>query len=390
MAQIYKIFEFLQRFYIKKSFCMMFLYFFIYVNMFRLLKNYFSTIGFIIVIYLFYTSVPFYQDFLLKHLQIPFLGIHIYTKDIFQSVVFLFISLLPLFYIYHTEKSKALVVIEYIWKKIRSFSYKMNEKEKVSILAWIVKAFWAPLMIFWLSENITWMIQNIILSYGNWSLAKLNFLVFFDSYFFYLCFSLILFFDVLFFTLGYLIESPKLGNQIKSVEHTFLGWFVTLICYPPLNSFISGGFAVFWLFIIPGIGWYSQDFPKFESENLHIIMNSLILILMGLYASASVSLWLKASNLTNRGIVQKWLYKYIRHPAYICKNTAWWIGGLPFILEAIKTSDWKYLSFILLGLSWWTFIYFLRAWTEERHLSLDPDYREYKKKVRYMFLPRVF
>ena len=113
------------------------------------------------------------------------------------------------------------------------------------MLAWIVKAFWSPLMIFWLSGHIVEMVQNTILSYGNWSLIKINFFAFFDTYLFHLCFSLILFFDVFFFTMGYLIESPKLGNQIKSVEHTFLGWLVTLICYPPLNSFITGGFTVF-------------------------------------------------------------------------------------------------------------------------------------------------
>ncbi|MBW2459776.1 MAG: isoprenylcysteine carboxyl methyltransferase, partial [Deltaproteobacteria bacterium] len=34
--------------------------------------------------------------------------------------------------------------------------------------------------------------------------------------------------------------------------------------------------------------------------------------------------------------------------------------------------------------------YGARAWTEERHLSRDPDFRAYKKKVPYRFIPWVW
>jgi protein-S-isoprenylcysteine O-methyltransferase Ste14 len=42
--------------------------------------------------------------------------------------------------------------------------------------------------------------------------------------------------------------------------------------------------------------------------------------------------------------------------------------------------------FILLG---FILIYMLRAWTEERHLSRDPDYLAYKQSVRWWFIPGV-
>jgi len=32
-------------------------------------------------------------------------------------------------------------------------------------------------------------------------------------------------------------------------------------------------------------------------------------------------------------------------------------------------------------------IYYMRAMTEEKHLEIDPDYLEYKKKVKYKFIP---
>jgi len=56
------------------------------------------------------------------------------------------------------------------------------------------------------------------------------------------------------------------------------------------------------------------------------------------------------------------------------------------------------LAGVLAGISqqyfifWLAFvgIYSLRAWTEERHLSMDPDYIAYKKKVRYKVFPGIF
>jgi protein-S-isoprenylcysteine O-methyltransferase Ste14 len=41
-------------------------------------------------------------------------------------------------------------------------------------------------------------------------------------------------------------------------------------------------------------------------------------------------------------------------------------------------------------MAFWSFIYFLRAITEERHLSNDPEYVAYAQKVRYRFIPGVF
>ena len=38
----------------------------------------------------------------------------------------------------------------------------------------------------------------------------------------------------------------------------------------------------------------------------------------------------------------------------------------------------------------WNFIYYVRARTEERHLSLDPNYRAYMKHVRWRFIPGVW
>jgi protein-S-isoprenylcysteine O-methyltransferase Ste14 len=99
--------------------------------------------------------------------------------------------------------------------------------------------------------------------------------------------------------------------------------------------------------------------------------------LWGIFVWASISLGFKASNLTNRGIVKTGPYCFVRHPAYAVKVLVWFIQGIFFGQFGI---------FIMAGFA---IIYFLRAWTEERHLSMDPDYVEYMKLVKWRFIPGV-
>ena len=83
-----------------------------------------------------------------------------------------------------------------------------------------------------------------------------------------------------------------------------------------------------------------------------------------------MALGFKASNLTNRGIVSHGPYACVRHPAYIAKNLAWWIGALPTLYCAFSSGDVRAAGYSLLALCGWTTIYALRAITEERHLLL--------------------
>lgn len=171
---------------------------------------------------------------------------------------------------------------------------------------------------------------------------------------------------------------PALKNKIKSVEPTLIWWAVAILCYPPFNSTVTD---IVW--------WYSTDFPKFENVTMLIGLNVLLLVLMSIYARASLALWFKASNLTNRWIVVKGPYKYVRHPAYICKNTAWVIGSIPMIYAGFVYENTSLFA-VLLSLLVWIFLYYMRAITEENHLSADPEYRAYKKKVRYKFIPGIY
>ncbi len=172
--------------------------------------------------------------------------------------------------------------------------------------------------------------------------------------------------DTVIFSLGYLIESKYLKNEIKSVEPTFLGWLVCLWCYPPFNVF---SFKPLDFYIIR----FSLSYPNW----LHVTVLCAITFLWAIFVWASVALGFKASNLTNRGIVKSGPYRFVRHPAYTAKLLIWILQGVFFAQFGI---------FILLG---FILIYVLRAWTEEHHLSRDPDYLAYKQSVRWWFIPGI-
>jgi protein-S-isoprenylcysteine O-methyltransferase Ste14 len=167
--------------------------------------------------------------------------------------------------------------------------------------------------------------------------------------------------------IGYGMESRWLGNKTRSVEPTWLGWAAALSCYPPYNNVLGT-----YLPLENGKQWIT-------GEDTQLWLRGIIVALFFIYASATVSFGFKFSNLTNRGIISRGPYRLIRHPAYVTKCTAWWLEHMPTM-----TLTKAFFLSLLCG------VYALRAWTEERHLSRDADYREYKKKVPWVILPGVY
>lgn len=255
------------------------------------------------------------------------------------------------------------------------FSYRMrrdaevSSQEKISLLFYLVKLYFAPVMLNFLignwssfSASISTLENMSTFSFDQNTMLKIYFPA---------LLHVMLVIDTVIFSCGYLFESAGLKNIVKSVEPTALGWFVTVACYPPIND-LTGKV----------LGWYTSDFSVFPSPNLTIAMGIVSLLFFSVYVWASIALGFKASNLTNRGIVTTGPYKYVRHPAYGSKGLSWIIMGIPFIT--------KYGIIAAVSLAAWTIIYFLRALTEERHLLKDPDYVAYCQKVKYMFIPGIF
>ena len=110
--------------------------------------------------------------------------------------------------------------------------------------------------------------------------------------------------------------------------------------------------------------WHTEDYPVFLSPWAQACAAGAMLVLFGIYAWASVALGFKASNLTNRGIVQSGPYAHVRHPAYIAKNLAWWIGLLPWILSHATTEPVAAIGAVL-GMAGWSCLYGFTV-TEER------------------------
>ena len=223
---------------------------------------------------------------------------------------------------------------------------------RLGFLTLCVKFYFVPLMVSWTVSHAIHLVNSTI-SF-QWDFAIIN--AYLVTLFFYI--------DTAFFSFGYLFEFPFLKNRIKSVEPTVLGWVVCLMCYPPFSTFSFGMFD----FQLVNIAY---TYPQW----VNAAMTCLCSISWGIYVWASVALGAKASNLTSRGIVTSGPYQYVRHPAYAGKLLSWWIQGIFFG---------TYFTGILLG---FVFIYFLRAWTEERHLSNDPDYLKYCQVVKWRFIP---
>lgn len=253
----------------------------------------------------------------------------------------------------------------------------LSHEDRVAVLATLLKMFFAPLMAMQLMSFCVGALANgaALLHFGV-SAADLRSA--FDDHIFWMVLRAILFVDVLVFTLGYLVESPRLGNQIRSVDPTLRGWAVALLCYPPFNQ-VTG--AV--------LGSSTSEFPQFSNTGVHITLNVMVLCLMFVFAWAALSLGWKASNLTHRGIVSSGAYAVVRHPAYTCKNLAWWIGAAPLVSIAF-TQSFVAGAQAVLSVVGVTALYLLRALTEEDHLrSVDADYAAYADRVRFRFIPGV-
>ncbi len=173
--------------------------------------------------------------------------------------------------------------------------------------------------------------------------------------------------------IGYTFATRLLDTHVRSAEPTLLGWLVTIACYQPINRMTD----TYFMYNVGGKSWGSV---LWNQPILYLINGIFIIGLLIIYVYATVVFGMRFSNLTNKGIISKGPYAIVRHPAYISKNLSWWLISLPF-LSSVQN---------VLRLLYWNLIYFLRAITEERHLMHDPHYEEYKKKVRYKFIPFVY
>lgn len=222
------------------------------------------------------------------------------------------------------------------------------------LLGWVIKGFFLPLMFVSISGNIRYMFN------ADFDLQFNSFAEFFNGAK-HILFTL----DLVAAVAGYALSLRLFDTHIRSSEPTLFGWVMCIICYQPMLSVFmtlylsySSNYWLDWL----------RDYPT-----LQMIWGSVALIALLIYTAASINFGCRFSNLTHRGIITNGMYRFSKHPAYLSKNLFWWMLHVPFI-PLIGWGDSLRFSLLMAGIAG---VYFLRARTEERHLSRDPVYVRY-------------
>ncbi|TVZ38362.1 isoprenylcysteine carboxyl methyltransferase (ICMT) family protein [Alteromonadaceae bacterium 2753L.S.0a.02] len=259
---------------------------------------------------------------------------------------------------------------------------KFTEADAKIARALIVKVFFTPLMtVFFIGQfphlvsNVGYLLDTLPNNIANGSYTHRVF----NNDFFNISIAFIFSIDVALAWCGYVVSSRWVDNQTASAEPTMLGWVVCIICYPPFQQ------ALGWYYSAPG----EREVLRFDNQWLISMFTGAMVCSYIVYMSATLWFGVRFSNLTNRGIIRKGPFAIIRHPAYASKNFAWWCVMFPAILYNATHTGGLLAAMQTLGLCMMTFVYFMRALTEERHLRRDPLYLDYCEQVKYRFIPGV-
>jgi hypothetical protein len=219
---------------------------------------------------------------------------------------------------------------------------------------WLVKAYFFPLMFVWLHGSVHELIY-FNLDNATWANLRLY------DYLYTLVFGV----DLLFTTAGYALSMRVIDTHIRTAEPTMFGWVVALFCYQPFFSLMEKQYVTYGGNVSFG-GWL-EGWPLVRG-----IWAAVIIALLATYSFATVAFGVRFSNLTHRGILTGGPYRFSKHPAYLTKNLSWWLISIPFLHAPPATAIRHSVALGCINM-----IYFLRARTEERHLSRDADYVAY-------------
>lgn len=223
------------------------------------------------------------------------------------------------------------------------------------VRGWVIKGFFLPLMFVFLSQDIA-AFHRLIDGPGEFTFFRL-----YDS-----AFLLLYTIDGLYATVGYILMFRLIDAHLRWTEPTLIGWAAALVCYQPFWDFFYGNY---WMYATATTwGPWLSDQPV-----LKVTWGAAIIFLLWVYAWASVQFGCRFSNLTHRGVITNGPYRFTKHPAYVSKNLTWWLISVPWVVGASVTDALKSCLLLLVVNA----IYFLRARTEERHMSRDPVYAAY-------------
>ena len=252
-----------------------------------------------------------------------------------------------------------------------AFSFRPTAQEVNYLLGWVVKGFFLPLMFSYLAGQID-DIRGMMADAGGFTVSLA-----YD-----LSYSGIFLVDLIVAAVGYVTTMRLLGTDIRSVEPTLKGWAVAVMCYEPFWALAYGNYLAYghdrpW-------GVWLADYPV-----AYALWAAMIIAVLLVYGWVSLCFGIRFSNLTHRGIITSGPYRWTKHPGYIAKNISWWLVSIPFLPADGSVLTARKLC-LMLGLV--NLVYYLRAKTEEQHLSQDPVYRDYAEYIRrngiFRFLAR--
>lgn len=228
------------------------------------------------------------------------------------------------------------------------------------LLGWVVKGYFLPLMFIYFVGDIDYMMELDL------SDTNITFLNVFRPFV-----SLVFVLDLLAAVAGYALTFRLFDTHIRSVEPTVLGWLVCLACYDPFNGVFLGLYADY-------RGHDERWIEWLEPMNSYLLMlwGGMTFLAILVYSVAGMNFGVRFSNLTHRGVMTNGMYRYTKHPEYISKNFFWWTTFIPFAAVGDGGGFFTAIQYMLL-MTVVNMTYFLRARTEERHMSRDPVYVEY-------------
>jgi hypothetical protein len=244
------------------------------------------------------------------------------------------------------------------WQLGRAVLGKVRDVRRADLAShargWLVKAFFLPLMIVYLHDTAGRVLE-FSLDGASWANLRLYDFIH----------EVVFLVDLTFTVIGYVLSLRLADAHLRSAEPTMLGWAAALFCYQPFYSLWERGYVPYGG---PGFGAALSPWPT-----LRAAWAGVIIALIVVYSLTTITFGWRFSNLTNRGILTNGPFRFTKHPAYLSKNLSWWMTSMPFALGG-STHEVVRHCLMLLCLN---AIYFLRARTEERHLSRDPQYVAY-------------
>jgi len=233
-------------------------------------------------------------------------------------------------------------------------------KLKQHALAWIVKTFFFWFITSALVGSITWWLDLDIFE----AVKKDPF----DSIGIFISFVFMI--DLVFSTTGYFCAFKLFKSENRSVDPTLGGWLACMICYGPMYGMLINSFTpyennYYW-------GHWLDPYPFIQA-----MWAIPIVVFLSIYMFATIQFGIRFSNLTHRGIITNGPFRYTKHPQYIAKNIAYWLIYIPFVPSTSVSDAIKTTIFMAL----FSFVFYLRAKTEERHLRQDPVYIAYENWI---------